>query len=336
MTPGIAWSVARSACNIVPAFGVLVALASLSGCASGTLGDGCVLEPERVADVTAPPRSRFETQVIVLDVRPLDQYRAGHLSGALWLDLTTWSRLSRSHDKGFADQAGWEKRIGDLGIAADDRVLVCDGGEMTEAARVWYILQLFGMRNAAVLDGGYPGLSVVAAEKIVTGEPPTPVAKEFKPAGPSWLGRRPAVPMANLADKSAMRSTITGRNAKIVDARSKAEFEGRDPKTNPRAGHLPDAVNIPHGEMLDARGRLRTAAELQKLFADAGVKPGDAIVTHCQSGGRAALAALAAKRAGFADVSNYYMSFSEWAQDESCPLAGEVGEKPQIGTDEHR
>jgi thiosulfate/3-mercaptopyruvate sulfurtransferase len=336
MLPGTGRIAARISCNRASAVGMLLALATMSGCASSTLGDGFVLEPERVVEATAPPRTRFDKPVIVLDVRPLDQYQTGHLGGARWLDLTTWTRLSRSYNKGFADQAGWQKRIGDLGIAADDRVLVYDGGEMTEASRVWYILQLFGMRSVVVLDGGYPGLSVSAAEKIVPGEPSTPVAREFKPTHPSWPGRRPAVPMAKLADKAAVRGTIASKSAKIVDARTRAEFEGRDRKSNPRAGHLPDAVNIPHGELLDARGRLRTAAELQKLFADAGVKAGDAIVTHCQSGGRAALAALAAKRAGFADVWNYYMSFSEWAQDDMCPLAGEAEATARIGADEHR
>jgi thiosulfate/3-mercaptopyruvate sulfurtransferase len=43
-------------------------------------------------------------------------------------------------------------------------------------------------------------------------------------------------------------------------------------------------------------------------------------VTHCDGGGRAALTAVAAAvRAGFASVSAYYLSFSDWAKDESCP-----------------
>ena len=312
----------------------LLALLAGPGCAA-KLGDGLVLEPERVAEVIEPKRAGGETDVIVLDVRSLDDFRNGHLRGALWLDLTTWSRLSRSPNKGFRDKAGWEERIGKLGIAADDRVLVYDGGEMTEAARIWYILQLFGAIDVVVIDGGFPGLRVAAEGKIVPGDPPTPIAKAFKPQRPSWLKSRDELPGIKLADKSEVRSTISSKTARILDARTAAEYEGRDAKHNPRAGRLPDAINIPHGQLLDARGRLKTAEELQKLLAAAGLKPGDAIVTHCQSGGRASLAALAAKRAGFADVSNYYMSFGEWAQDETCPLA-DAESVPQMGTDEHR
>jgi thiosulfate/3-mercaptopyruvate sulfurtransferase len=44
------------------------------------------------------------------------------------------------------------------------------------------------------------------------------------------------------------------------------------------------------------------------------------VVTHCDGGGRAALAALALLQAGFGDVHTYYLSFADWARDESCPI----------------
>ena len=48
--------------------------------------------------------------------------------------------------------------------------------------------------------------------------------------------------------------------------------------------------------------------------------PGRPIVTHCEGGGRAALGAAAAVRAGFDDVRVYYLSFGDWIRDESCPV----------------
>jgi thiosulfate/3-mercaptopyruvate sulfurtransferase len=44
------------------------------------------------------------------------------------------------------------------------------------------------------------------------------------------------------------------------------------------------------------------------------------VVTHCDGGGRAALAAIAAVRAGYDDVRAYYLSFADWAKDQSCPI----------------
>jgi hypothetical protein len=44
-------------------------------------------------------------------------------------------------------------------------------------------------------------------------------------------------------------------------------------------------------------------------------------VTHCEGGGRVTLAvAAAAARAGFDDVRIYYLSFADWARNETCPI----------------
>lgn len=320
-------STARVSRSTILPFG-LGLLGLLSGCiGGGRVGDGYSLAPQDVAATLDAGVAR-RTPLVVLDVRSLDQYRAGHLAGATWLDLTTWTKLARSHDRGFSDRAGWESRIGELGIADDDSVLIYDGGEMTEAARVWYVLQLFGAKNVAVLDAGYPTLAVVIGKnRLATGEPITPVAKNFNATERGWLPARAQKPAVALSNKKMVQQTIGSKSARIVDVRTKAEFEGRDKKGNPRAGHLPDAINIPHADLLDAGGCLKSAEELRQIFAKTGLKQNEAIVVHCQSGGRASLAALAAMKAGFTNISNYYMSFGEWAMDETCPLAEDDSEK---------
>jgi 3-mercaptopyruvate sulfurtransferase SseA len=72
--------------------------------------------------------------------------------------------------------------------------------------------------------------------------------------------------------------------------------------------------------MLDDNGRLRPTPQLREMLAAKNLKPGEEVVVYCQSGGRASLAALAAVRAGYTNVTNYYMSMGEWLGDESCPI----------------
>jgi thiosulfate/3-mercaptopyruvate sulfurtransferase len=67
-------------------------------------------------------------------------------------------------------------------------------------------------------------------------------------------------------------------------------------------------------------GVVRPAAALRAILERVGFGPSDHIVTHCEGGGRAALGAAAAVRAGFADVRVYYLSFGDWVRDESCPV----------------
>ncbi|MBL8879701.1 MAG: hypothetical protein JNG88_11330, partial [Phycisphaerales bacterium] len=112
----------------------------------------------------------------------------------------------------------------------------------------------------------------------------------------------------------------TAKAAKILDVRSPGEYAGLDLRSNKRGGHIPGAVNVPHTDLLDAAGNLRAPTELRAIFEKAGLKPGDRIVAHCQSGGRSSLVALALIEAGYEDVANYYLSFGDWAADETCPL----------------
>jgi 3-mercaptopyruvate sulfurtransferase SseA len=65
---------------------------------------------------------------------------------------------------------------------------------------------------------------------------------------------------------------------------------------------------------------LKPAAEIARQLEAARIDGSRPIVSHCKGGGRAALAALAAVVAGRDDVHVYFLSFADWAADESCSL----------------
>ena len=139
-------------------------------------------------------------------------------------------------------------------------------------------------------------------------------------ASPALAGFRvrPGAGPVGLVDRDRLKAELDG-DVRIFDARTAAEFNGEDLRRNARGGHLPGARLLPHASLLD-NGRLKPAGELRALLTEAGFQPGDHVVTHCDGGGRAALAAVAAVRAGYEDVRAYYLSFADWAKDESCPI----------------
>src|SRR5579883_1133206 len=91
--------------------------------------------------------------VRVLDARGKGKYLDGHFPGAVWVDATTWAR---SFGEG-TDQAGWEKRIGTLGLTADTPVAVYDDNQAKDAARVWWILRFWGFKDVRLVNGGWRG-----------------------------------------------------------------------------------------------------------------------------------------------------------------------------------
>ena len=115
-----------------------------------------------------------------------------------------------------------------------------------------------------------------------------------------------------------LRRQLDG-DAHVFDTRTRAEFSGEDMRNRARAGHLPGARHLSHTDLLN-NGVVRPAPVLRAMMERVGFGPGVHIVTHCEGGGRAALAAAAAVRAGYDDVRVYYLSFADWARDESCPI----------------
>lgn len=264
-------------------------------------------------------------KMVVLDVRDEADYAAGHVAGAIRLDAKQWKADSLTAGTGLTQIAFWRQRIGNLGISGDTPVIVYGNGQMTEASRVWFILQHFGVRDVRVVDGGYPALkSAVDSDAIaLSTTPATPTPVRFVPDE----SRDPAVGMAN---RREIMSSLDNARVQILDTRTPGEYAGADLRGNPRGGHIPHAINLPHKDFLNADGTLKSPEQLRKIFREAGFRKGTPIITHCQSGGRASLAALAAERAGYKHVINYYQSFSDWAADSSCPIS-----KPRATGDTH-
>lgn len=286
--------------------------------ASATTADP-ILEPESLAAELA----RTDSPVRILDVRSDADYAASRVKGAQRIDFRSWSDAVKSKG-GELDEAAWSTRIGALGIDSSTRVLIYDSGGMTYAASTWFILQHFSLNNLRIVNGGFPQIKAAAPQLIEdAANSPTPGIL----AGPSI---QPAVFTARVnrdariawASKDDVLAALNSSTT-IFDARSADEYTGKDARNNKRSGHLPNAVNLAHSKLLDENKRLRPTPELRSMLEAAGFKPGDRIVAHCQGGGRSSLAAIAAIRAGFGPISNYYMSFGEWAEDESCPVVAE-------------
>ncbi|ATU94958.1 sulfurtransferase [Phyllobacterium zundukense] len=246
------------------------------------------------------------SNILLLDVRDKSAFDADHAEGAVRVPVELWVDAAKNSETSFADVGFWQQQIRDLGVKAKSSAIVFDDGRLTEAARVWFILQYFGA-TTYVLNGGWDA---------VKGSRITNVATQSGTQNPFIA--KPGTGKVGLIEREALRDEI-GNGAVIFDARTQAEFDGLDLKNNARGGHLPGALLLSHSELLDGK-RLKAAATLHRLIDHTGFQPGDHIVTHCDGGGRAALAAVAAVRAGYPGVRVYYLSFADWAKDESCPI----------------
>ena len=150
-------------------------------------------------------------------------------------------------------------------------------------------------------------------KRPVTNDVPTVDAKPFK--------------VAFRADRHATRddvlSALTSKSDTIVDARTDGEFAGEDKRAK-RAGHIPAACNLELANLVDRDGRFLDDYMLRRKLAKAGVKPGEAIIAHCQGGGRASVDAFVLERLGF-KTRNYYLGWSDWGNASDTPIEAEKG-----------
>ena len=133
-----------------------------------------------------------------LDVRDQAAFDAGHAPGAVRVPLDEWDGAAKAADTGFSKTAYWDNALSVLGVDPTVTAVAYDSGGMTNAARVWFILQYYGLK-AVILNGGWPVLA------SVTGLPRAVAA----PSGGfrAVAGSGPV----GLVDRETLRDQLDGR-----------------------------------------------------------------------------------------------------------------------------
>lgn len=233
-----------------------------------------------------------------------DEYRAGHIPGALYFsldrDLTATPGAGRHPLPGAAAFAEDMRRVG---IGIEHTVVVYDQGDSSMAARMWWMLRSLGHRDAFVLDGGWAAWE--RERRSITAEVlPWPPAETA--IGGTWSGT---------IDREAI---VAGRDhLLLLDSRAAARHRGEVEPIDPVAGHIPGSVNIPYQGNTDETGRFLPVGDLTERFA--ALTSRDPIVCYCGSGVTACSNILAMEIAGRAGVLLYPGSWSDW-----CTSGGDV------------
>jgi thiosulfate/3-mercaptopyruvate sulfurtransferase len=255
--------------------------------------------------------------LVVLDVSPLESYRAGHIPGSRHcFSLECFSR-SRGPilDEVQTDPALVERHLRQVGVHTGDRiVLVWQGREpklLYHAARAFLTLSGFGL-PCGILDGG---LEAWRRE----GHPVTREEVRFAP-GKIRLPEFRATALAS-------PSEILGAT-QLIDTRPPPYFRGERRKPFvARAGTLPGARNLPFVTLLTPDGRFRPRPEMARIFEEHGVRP--QAILFCDTGGTSAIVWLAAALVGL-PTRVYDGSMSEWALDPRRPMYKAWTGKPLV------
>lgn len=241
------------------------------------------------------------------------KYRAGHVPGAVYLDLehdlsAPAGRAGGRHP--LPEPAALAGTFGAAGIGDGSTVVAYDDAGGAYAARLWWLLRWLGHDAVAVLDGGFPAWTEAGGP--VTTEEPRPVPASFTP--------RPRPKM--LASAADVRARPAG--TLLIDSRAPARFRGEVEPIDPVAGHIPGAINLDWAAGVAPDGRFRPPAEQAERLAV--VREPDRTVVYCGSGVTAAANLLALELAGKPGARLYAGSWSDWIADPTNPVS--TGDEP--------
>ncbi len=249
----------------------------------------------------------------VLDVRwrlagppGRDDYRAGHLPGAVYLDLD--SQLCGPPGVGgrhpLPDPARLQAVFRAAGVRSDRPVVAYDNG-VGAAARTWWTLRWAGHPDVRVLDGGFAAWEAAGGELTI--HDPVVETGDFVvvPGGMPVLDADGAAALA--------------RDGVLLDARTPERYRGDTEPIDPVAGRVPGAVNAPIGGFFAEDGRLYPGPELRDRFDALGVTGSKPVGAYCGSGVTAAQTVLALAAAEL-PAALYVGSWSHWITDPERPV----------------
>ena len=241
------------------------------------------------------------------------EFTAGHIPGAVFFDIDDICLSGSDLPHMLPDAETFSAKVGALGIADTDKVVVYDsnGGGMA-AARVWWMFRVFGHDDVCLLNGG---LKTWLAEGCpMMDATPAPQSAAYAAVKNDTLVR----------DIEQMLANVESGDEQVIDTRTKERFEGTapEPREGVRSGHIPGSLNLPFFLLMDNDNNLamRSADEIAAAFADAGLDLDRPVTASCGSGVTASMLAFGLFLIGKEDAAVYDGSWSEWGCREDVPV----------------
>jgi thiosulfate/3-mercaptopyruvate sulfurtransferase len=263
--------------------------------------------------VIDPVVSEIPAGAVVADVRSYlddrvgrDAYEAGHIPGAVFVDLG--EALAAHLDPAVGGRhplpapEHFAAAMAAVGIGDDDVVVAYDDAGGVMAARLVWMLRATG-RQAALLDGGIQAWHGPLETAVPERAPADFTARPW-----------PETLLATI-DEAADTSTRV-----VIDARQRERFHGAADDLDPRFGHIPGARSVPCRENLDEHGRFLDPAALRAKFAEVGITGSEDVISYCGSGVTACHNLLALEHAGLGTGRLFPGSWSLWSRDPGRPL----------------
>lgn len=260
----------------------------------------------------------YEPELVIVDCRFLltdpeagrKAYTEDHIPGAIYLHLEEQLSAPVSEHGGrhpLPEISKLTTVLSKVGINRDSIVVAYDDQGGAYAPRLWWMLKYLGHERVFVMDEGYSAWK--KASFPVSDHQAVRIHSQYEAD----------VKKKMLVSMEDVQNVVNDGGALLIDSREARRYEGLEEPIDPKAGHIPGAINKFWKEVLDDQGRWKSTEVLKEHYE--GIDPEQEIIVYCGSGVSACPNVLALGKAGYKNVKLYAGSWSDWISYEENPVA---------------
>jgi len=262
-----------------------------------------------------------DPKTVVLEVRyhPHRYFTVGHIPGAL--------QVQRFKDLGdnagrsimlFPDKDSFQATLRRWGVNDDSTIVLYDDSRSALAARLYYLLALYGfdLGRVKILDGG-------TQEWMAFNE----LSKDPVTRTPGTVTLKPADPKLAVEWTAVYDDVVSRRDPSVVlvDARPRDMYTGAVVRHAVQAGHIPGAINVVSLDGTDGPSQKWLAEDrLAELYK--AVPKDKTVYLYCHDGFRMSLGWVQLKSLGYRDVRVVNGGWGIWDRAFTLPVV--TGEMP--------
>ena len=246
-------------------------------------------------------------------------YDVAHIPNAQKIDWHT--ELNDPVIRDYVSREQFQELLRSKGIDESTTVIFYGDKNNWWAAYAFWVFQLFGFTNAALLDGG-------RAKWEAEGRPMTTQRPAFRRT--DYVAPEQSDERIRAFFRDALEQS---RNARpLIDVRSPQEFTGErthmpdyPQEGTLRGGHIPGARSVPWARAAESDGSFKSALDLRAIYErEQGLSSADDVITYCRIGERSAHTwFVLTYLLGYPTVRNYDGSWTEWGNTVRAPI--EIG-----------
>jgi thiosulfate/3-mercaptopyruvate sulfurtransferase len=232
------------------------------------------------------------------------------IKGAVFFDIKKeFSDLNSTFPNTVLSTKEFEKKAQSLGVNNNSCIVVYDDLGIYSSPRVWWMFNLMGFKNIAVLDGGFPEWKSkkYSIEK--------PIDNQLKKGNFKVNYQSEKIKLTK-----DILASINNQNILIADARSNGRFNSTEPepRNDVKSGHIPNSISLPFTSVLE-EGKMKSIETLKDIFNELN-SINKAFVFSCGTGIKACILSLGAEVSGIKNISVYDGSWTEWGSTEGLPI----------------